>query len=173
MNIDEIISQRKSHYPKEFNGQEVEEILVQRMLVNAGFAPNHKSTKPWRFKVFNKAEIPALCNKILALYFENTSEEMREENKINKIKKLPLQLSHAIAIGISFSGKVPAWEEIAATGAAVQNMYLTLVPEAHAAGYWTTGNGTGTAAMRDFCGWEETVVHHGFFFLGMVEEKRR
>lgn len=170
--IDDLIAGRRSHFTKEFNGDEVSAEMVERMIHNAGWAPSHKLTLPWRFRVFNKQELPVLTEQMMALYLKNTPSEKQTEEKKNKILNLQNCLSHAIAIGIHYSGLVPAWEETASVGAAVQNMYLTLVAEPHAAGYWTTGNGTGTTEMRDFCGWSEPVVHAGFFFLGCVNEKR-
>lgn len=170
--IDDLIASRRSHFTKEFNGDEVSNEVVERMMKNAGWAPSHKLTLPWRFRVFGKEELPALIDQIMRLYLNNTPPDKQSEEKKNKILSLQSCLSHAIAIGIHYSGQVPAWEETAAVGAAVQNMYLTLVEEPHAAGYWTTGNGTGTIEMRDYCGWSDPVVHAGFFFLGSVNEKR-
>lgn len=170
--IDDIIKNRRSHFTKEFTGELVEEALVNRMIVNAGWAPSHKLTKPWRFRVFAKTDLNNLVAKMLEIYLNSTPVEKQSEEKINKIKSISEKLSHAIAIGIHYSGLVPEWEETASVGAAVQNMYLTLVEEEHATGYWTTGNGTGTEEMRNFCGWEAPVVHAGFFFLGCVDVKR-
>jgi hypothetical protein len=55
---------------------------------------------------------------------------------------------------------------------AVQNMWLTLSEEKHAAGYWTSGNGTGSEFMKQQTGLAENDVQLGFFMLGWVEIKR-
>jgi hypothetical protein len=68
---------------------------------------------------------------------------------------------------------VPEWEELAATAMAVQNMYLTLAQEPHAAGYWTSGNGTGSDFMKSATGLTSEDKQLGFFLLGYVEEKHR
>jgi hypothetical protein len=55
---------------------------------------------------------------------------------------------------------------------AVENLWLSLDDDPHAAGYWSTGNGTGSDEMRALCGWDAGVQHRGWFFLGHVETKR-
>jgi len=92
--------------------------------------------------------------------------------KRDKILSYPQKLSHVIGIGVYLSGKVPAWEEDAAVAMAVQNIYLTLAAEPHAAGYWSTGNGTGSEAMQQLCGFDAETMHRGWFLLGHVESKR-
>ena len=82
-------------------------------------------------------------------------------------------MSHIISIGMHASGLVPEWEELAATAMAVQNMYLTLAVEPHAAGYWTSGNGTGSDFMKEATGLAAEDKQLGFFFLGFVENKNR
>ena len=172
LGIDEIIRHRRSHFVKEFNGMPVPNELIARMLENACWAPSHKLTMPWRFKVFEGAEKTALCSTMEQYYLQNTPAESFDERKLAKIRTCAFKVSHIISVGFEPSGKVPEWEELAATAMAVQNMYLTLVEHPHAAGYWTTGNGAGSDFMKQQTGLPDNAVQLGFFFVGMVDEKR-
>lgn len=172
MNIDDIIRFRRSHFVKEFTGQEIESGLVDRLLENARWAPSHKSTFPWIFKVFAGAEREQLCLQMEQYYLQFTPAEKFDQKKLDKIRTYKDKVSHIISIGYRPSGQVPEWEELAATAMAVQNMWLTLTEDAHAAGYWTSGNGTGSDFMKAATGLNPGDVQLGFFLLGWVENKR-
>ena len=171
--IDTLIQSRRSFFVKEFNGNIISKETIERMLKNAETAPNHKLTKPWRFKVFEGEEKNQLCQKMEEYYLAFTPSEKFRQDKLDKIRTYASKVSHIISIGMHPSGLVPEWEELAATAMAVQNMYLTLAHEPHAAGYWTSGNGTGTDFMKAATGLPAEDKQLGFFFLGYVEEKQR
>ena len=170
--LDEIIHGRRSHFVKEFNGLPVPPEVIERMLENARWAPSHKLTLPWRFREFEGAEKTALCNAMEQYYMQSTPAESFDERKLAKIRTYAFKVSHVISIGFVPSGKVPEWEELAATAMAVQNMYLTLADHPNAAGYWTTGNGAGSDFMKEKTGLPQEGKQLGFFFVGMVDEKR-
>lgn len=170
--IDVAIHNRRSHFVKEFTGQLIEDELIDRILRNASSAPSHKLTRPWRFRVFSGSEKNQLCEAMEHFYLEQTPAEKFRQDKLDKIRTYKNKISHIISIGYSPSGLVPEWEELAATAMAVQNMYLTLSDHPHAAGYWTSGNGTGSENMKAATGLESSDVHLGFFFIGFVEQKR-
>lgn len=170
MNLDDIIASRRSHFVKEFTGEALPDELVLRALHNAHWAPSHKLTLPWHFTVYNKAALPALAQLMEKLYLDKSAEP--DAKKLEKIRSFPQKLSHAVSIGLIRHPQVPEWEEIAAVGAAIQNIYLTLVQEPHAAGYWTSGNGTGSEEMKAFTQLSPSDLHLGFFFFGHVVQKR-
>jgi len=172
MQINQIIQHRRSHFVKEFTGDILPDVLINRLLENARWAPSHKLTMPWKLKVFGGSEKLNLCEKMEEYYLFNTPSEKFDQNKIDKIRTYKDKISHIISIGFKPSGLVPEWEELAATAMAVQNMWLTLTEEPHAAGYWTSGNGTGSEEMKLFTGLKKDDIQMGFFFLGYVEEKR-
>jgi hypothetical protein len=142
------------------------------MITNANWAPSHKLTFPWRLRVHSGENLLTLVAEMEKFYLENTPSENFMQSKLDKIRTYSEKLSHVISIGLHPSGKVPLWEEIAATAAAVENLWLTLTEEPHAGGYWTSGNGTGSDQMKAFTGLEKDDLQLGFFFLGYVEEKR-
>lgn len=170
-NIDHIIHARRSHFLADFSGAKLPDALIRRLLEHAHQAPSHKATFPWRFTVFQGAALERLAHEMV-LWHEREGSGSFNEDKKAKLLSYPHKLSHVLGIGVELSGKVPAWEEDAATAMAVQNIYLTLAAEPHAAGYWSTGNGTGSEQMRALCGFDEHTLHRGWFLLGHVETKR-
>lgn len=173
MNLTEItnlIETRRSHFTKEFNGQIAGNDLISQMISNAHWAPSHKLTLPWHFIVFEQPKIEELAMKIMDIQLASNPNVPQE--KIDKIKLLPSQLSHAIAICLKPSKMVPLWEEYCAVGAAVQNMYLTLNTVSDFGAYWTSGNGTNTPEMKEYLELSENDEHLGFFLVGGINQKR-
>ena len=50
--VNRLILNRRSVFPKDYTGEKVNDAIVQQMLENANWAPTHKLTEPWRFTVF-------------------------------------------------------------------------------------------------------------------------
>ncbi len=168
--INSLISSRRSHFAKEFNGKIAPKSLIQQTLENANWAPSHKLTLPWHFVVFEGQKIEQLVFQIEQIQVGSNPNFPQEKRE--KLKKLPLQLSHAIAICLKPSNIIPLWEEYCSLGAAVQNMYLTLNAVNDFGGYWTSGNATNTPEMKTYLQLEETDLHLGFFFIGGIDTKR-
>ncbi|MBU6324029.1 MAG: nitroreductase family protein [Bacteroidetes bacterium] len=172
LTIDQIIHQRRSHFLADFSGEKLPDSLIHRLLENAHQAPSHKATFPWRFCVFSGPALERLSLEMVHWQEQQADASSFSPEKRAKLLSYPEKLSHVIGLGVHQSGKVPAWEEDAALAMAVQNIYLTLASEPHAAGYWSTGNGTGSEIMRQLCGFDEHTLHRGWFLLGHVESKR-
>ncbi len=168
--ITQLIETRRSHFTKEFNGKIADKSLIHQLLSNAHWAPSHKLTLPWHFIIFEGQKIDELAKNICNIQLA-TNPNIPQE-KIDKINLLPSKLSHAIAICLKPSHKIPLWEEYCAVGAAVQNMYLTLNALSDFGGYWTTGNGTNTIEMKKYLELSENDEHLGFFFIGGIDQKR-
>lgn len=164
------LQERRSHFLKEFNGDKAPNDLIHTIIKSANWAPSHKLTLPFRFIVFSPQNLPILAQNIEESYLDRHSEPNMD--KLNKIKSLPAKLSHAIAIVLKPSKKVPLWEEYASLGAAVQNMYLVLSDSPKFGGYWTTGNEMDTPIMRDALKLASEEVHCGYFFIGGLNQKR-
>ena len=49
--INQLIHSRRSIFPKDYSGERVNDEVVKQMLENANWAPTHKLTEPWRFKI--------------------------------------------------------------------------------------------------------------------------
>ncbi len=160
--LKDIIESRKSIYPKSYSAEDIDEDVLTEILNSAKFAPNHKKTKPWRFKVFQGEEKNQLGEKLAEIYKQTNSQNFLEKKYIDISDKA--QKSNAIiSIGVSFSGLLPEWEEIAATAMAVQNMYLTAT--VHEVGcYWSTPGMI--QHLGEFLDLKENQKCIGLFYLG-------
>ena len=172
--INEIIAQRRSIYPKEFTGEKIDKQVLETLLRNANFAPNHKSNYPWRFVVIADASLQSWVDKAAEIYQNETASESFNQAKFDKIKHYTQQVSNAIAIVMEREPDTKSIEreDICAAAAGVQNMYLSLSQFEHVGGYWSTGMGTYSKAMFEFLKLNENQTLLGFFVLGVVENKR-
>ena len=135
--LKQIITSRKSTFPREYSGNFVSKEILDEILHAAELAPNHKRTRPWRFKVFENNEKLELGRELQQIYKNITPEFQFLQKKYDDILFKAEKAGAIITIVAEFSGLVPEWEEIAATAMAVQNMYLTCT--AHEIGcYWSS-----------------------------------
>ena len=164
--LKKIIESRKSVFPKDYLDEDISQEILDEILNAANFAPNHKRTKPWRFKVFKNDEKQNLAKEIQRIYKETTPEHLFLEKKYLDFEDKISKSNAIITVSVNFSGLVPEWEEIAATAMAVQNMHLTCAAN-NVGAYW------GTPGMKDYLGkflqLEENQKCYGLFFMGMIQ----
>ncbi|MDP2175897.1 MAG: nitroreductase [Bacteroidota bacterium] len=172
-NINHIIKERRSIFPKEYTGEILPDEVLNTLLENANFAPNHHSNYPWRFVIINPNKIKVWLDKAAEIYQSNTSKELFKEDKFNKILGFSQLISHVIAIVmVREDSKTKELEDVEAVACAVQNMYLSLSQFENAGGYWSTGLGTYDSEMKSFLRLNENETLLGYFILGHVAEKR-
>ena len=136
--LDHLIKTRRSVFPDVYNGKPIPEELIKKVLENGNWAPNHKMTEPWRFKVLQGDALIKLSEFLTKDYLANTPPEAQSEVKLQKMKKNPLKAAAIIAICMESHEKLlPQWEELAAVACAVQNMWLTCTDN-HIGCYWST-----------------------------------
>lgn len=135
--LKEIIEQRRSIFPKDYTDAEISQEVIDEILHSATLAPNHKRTKPWRFKIFKGEEKAKLASEMQAIYKATQPEQLFLEKKYNDIGFKINKANVVVSIVVNFSGMVPEWEEIAATSMAVQNMYLSCTAN-HIGCYWSS-----------------------------------
>ena len=171
--VNQLIQERRSIFPVHYSGEPVPRFIVEKMLENANWAPTHRFTEPWRFKVFTGAGIPKLAEFQANMYKEITSKNGEfEEKKYDKLLDKPLLCSHIISIGMHRDKKesVPEVEEIASVAMAVQNMYLTAT--AYGVGcYWGTGGVTYMKEAKSFFDLADSDKLLGFLYLGMPNKE--
>lgn len=165
----QLIKNRRSVYPRQYNGQKIPDETIAEMLETANWAPTHKYTEPWRFKIFRGNALEKLIDFQKQLYIENTPPQEVIEAKLKTFTDLPAQTSHIIAIVLQRNPVVPEMEEIASVAMAVQNLWLTVCAYGYG-GYWSTGNGTFNPKMHQWLGLDETQQLLGFFFIGIPAE---
>lgn len=163
--LKEIIESRRSIFPKSYTGENIEDAVLEDILNSANFAPQHKRTKPWRFKVFRDEEKTQLGQHLADIYRSTVSPEGFLEKKFVDISEKISKSNAVIAICVNFSGLVPEWEEIAATAMAVQNMYLTCTVN-NVGSYWSTPGMINH--LQGFLGLEENQKCIGLFYLGKI-----
>jgi nitroreductase len=160
-----IIERRRSIVPKDYSGAAISTHILDEILNAASFAPNHKRTKPWRFKIFSGNDKNNLGETLAAVYKNITPPQLFLEKKYLDITDKITKSDVVLAVVINFSGLVPQWEEVAATAMAVQNMYLTCTVN-NVGCYWSTPD------LKDyitqFLALEENQQCYGFFYMGML-----
>ena len=72
--LKDIIERRRSVFPKDYTDQPVPEDFINEVLEAAVLAPNHKRTKPWRFKVFKGEDKQKLGAELQSIYKAMTPE---------------------------------------------------------------------------------------------------
>ena len=123
--LKQIITSRRSIFPKEYSEIPIPKEILDEILNSAVLAPNHKRTKPWRFKIFENNEKLELGKELQQIYKKITPEFQFLQKKYDDIGFKISKANVVISIVVQYSQLVPDWEEIAATAMAVQNMYLT------------------------------------------------
>lgn len=163
-----LIRQRRSVFPKFYNEKAIPKNIIETILENANWAPTHKLTEPWRFRVYREKGLEKLSAFLCNYYKKNTPPNLFLEKKFEKNRLKPLQSSCVIAICMqrNLESGLPEWEEIAAVSCAVQNMWLTCT--AYGIGsYWSSANSLQTAT--EFLQLEEGERCLGLFYMGYYE----
>ncbi|WP_271767420.1 nitroreductase family protein [Aquimarina algiphila] len=163
--INEIIRSRRSVFPAQYNDKVVSKAFIETLLENANWAPTHKLTQPWRFKILQGDAKNRLGVFLSDTYTDITSNDDFSPFKHKKIMNNCNAASAIIAICMQRDPKerIPEWEEVASTAMAVQNMWLTCA--AHQIGcYWSTPKLI--QYMDGFFDFEEGERCLGFFYLG-------
>src|SRR5690554_7394440 len=119
--IKDIIKNRRAVFPAQYNEESITKEEITAVLESANWAPTHRRTEPWRFKVFHGESQKAL-GEFMAETYKNTAEKFSERTYV-KMKENPVKAGCIIAICMQRDPKesVPEWEEIASTAMAVQN----------------------------------------------------
>lgn len=165
--ISETIQNRRAVFPVQYNGKPLTKEEIETVLKAANWAPTHKRTEPWRFKVFHGTSQVGL-GKWMSETYKNSAENF-SEHKYNKYLKNPVKAACVIAICFQRDPKkcIPEWEEIASTAMAVQNMWL----QAHELGigaYW--GSPGIVKYFNEFIEMPEGERCLGFFYMGKYDE---
>lgn len=125
--LSELIRRRRSIFPATYIDKPIPEDVLKTILENANWAPNHRQTEPWRFKIFRGSARERLGQYLADWYKTHTPTEKFSEKKYEKNLRKPVQSAAVLAICMQRDPeeRVPEWEELAATACAVQNMWLS------------------------------------------------
>jgi len=167
--ITTIIQNRRTIKPFMMNGHKIPNGHIAAILELADWAPTHGFTEPWRFVVYE--DPTQFCAAHANLYRENTSDEDFADGVFNNLLTQGDKASHVI-IAIMKRGnlpKIPAFEEMAATACAVQNMLLGATA-LNIASYWGTGGMALKPAMKQYLQLGEDDHVMGILYFGYADE---
>lgn len=164
--IFDLIKRRRSIFPAQYINRTIEKEVLENILEAANWAPNHKKTEPWRFKVLQGNSKEALGTFLATKYQE--VEEQPKKIKIKKLLENPSRAGAIIAICMQrdLQESLPEWEELAATAMAVQNMWLACT-ELNIGCYWSSPGLI--KYMDEFFDFAEGEKCLGFFYMGYYE----
>ncbi|WP_299214706.1 nitroreductase [uncultured Aquimarina sp.] len=167
--LNQIIRERRAIFPSQYNDKPVSKEFIKVLLKNANWAPTHRLTEPWRFKIVQGEAKDRLGVFLSDTYTDITPEESFSPFKHKKIMNKCASASAIIVICMQRDPKerVPEWEEVAATAMAVQNMWLTCA--ANEVGcYWSSP--ALIKYMNEFFEFEEGERCLGFLYLGNYDK---
>lgn len=163
--VSQLIRKRRAIFPKSYINKPISKEIIQEVLENANWAPTHRLTEPWRFKIFTGEGLEKLALYMGAFFKENTSAEQFTQEKYEKSMENPRRSGCVIAICMQtdLENRVPEWEELASVAMAVQNMWLTC--EAYEIGsYWSSPRAALEA--EKFLNLKEGERCLGLFYMG-------
>ncbi len=164
--ITNSIKQRRSVYPPQYKDKPIEKKDILAILEAANYAPTHKRTQPWRFKVMHTDTTREAFGIALSEAYKEFAPKF-SSIQYKKIKEKAVQSGAVIAICMKRNDHVSLWEEQAAVAMAVQNMWLTATQIGIGA-YWGTPPFAGK--LSTFLQLDEDEICLGFFFMGYVDE---
>lgn len=164
--IFDLIERRRSVFPAQYIERPIAQGDLKKILEAANWAPTHKKTEPWRFKVLTGASKKRLGTFLSEKYI--ATEARPKQMKIKKLQDNPQRAGAVIAICMQRDPKesIPEWEEVAAVAMAVQNMWLCCT-ELGIGSYWSSPGLI--RYMNEFFEMEPGEKCLGFFYMGYYD----
>lgn len=164
-----VIKNRRTVKPFMMNGGKIPTEQVQQLFELADWAPTHGLTEPWRFTVY--ADPTQFCRAHAELYKANTPAQDFNQGSYDGLLSQGNKASHVV-VAVMRRGslpKIPAFEELAATACAMQNILLGATALGIAS-YWGTGGMILKPAMKAFLQLREEDEVMGVLYLGHADE---
>ncbi|NCD71105.1 nitroreductase family protein [Mucilaginibacter agri] len=168
--VAETIKKRRTIKPATMNGNKIPNGQVAALLELADWAPTHALTEPWRFVVYENPK--DFCLQHAEMYKANTPEESFNEATYTGFQNTGNKASHVILTYLKRSEltKIPVFEEVAAVGAAVQNLMLGAAA-LNIGCFWSTGGMALKPAMKEFLNLGELDQVIGVLYLGYTDDQ--
>ena len=168
MKLFQTIEERRSIFPKQFNNRPIKNKDLKLILKAANFAPTHKKTEPWRFKVLQNV-FKNEFGKFLSEKYKTTTTKFSEykyENINNNIKRSSAII--LICMQRDPLNSIPEWEEIASVSMAVQNMWL-ISTELNIGSYWSSSKLINY--VHEFIKLKKGEKCLGIYYMGYYDNK--
>ena len=166
------IKNRRTIYPPAYSDRKLDKKNIEKILEAATWAPNHGSTEPWRFFVYQNKSRQHLANFLGAEYKKQFQGDLYNDRKYRNASTWPLLAQAVIAVAMkrTINSKIPAIEEERAVACAIQNMLL-MSSELGIASYWSTGKVVYSKAMKSFLDLEDDDEVIGLLYFAYPKEK--
>lgn len=165
----EAIKNRRSIFPNSYisGGVAIEDLRT--ILDSARYAPNHKKTEPWRYKVFHSKGLNRL-----SAFMQDEYERTQNKKASIKMRKLADKIEKSAAVILIFMNRdlkerIPEWEEISAVSMSVQNMWITASSLGYGA-YWSSPKSFADMSLMNELEVGEKYRFLGFFYIGNIEK---
>ncbi len=159
--FESIASQRRSSLRVDPD-KAVPDDLIDRLIVLAATAPNHKRTFPWRFRIISGPARAELGDALAQDLIEAGQDNAKIEKARSKYLRAPVLIAVA---SIDGDDATMTAENRDAVSAAIQTLLLGATA-AGLASYWSTGAAMTSVRLRDFCGFDATDTTVGLVYLG-------
>jgi nitroreductase len=148
VDVDDAIRARRTH--KQYGREPVPEASVRELVELARWAPNHKLTSPWRFRLLGDSTRARIG-------------ELVPEAEALKLRRAPTLL---LVTCVPSEDPVLAAEDVQATAAAVQTLLLAATARGLAS-YWRTPRCFREPEVRDVVGLDDAEVVVALVHLGV------
>ncbi|MFQ6027017.1 MAG: nitroreductase [Dehalococcoidia bacterium] len=153
----------------QFKDEPVSREALERMLATAVWAPNHRLTEPWRFRVVEKGG--PVRQKIGDLAYEYDLERNNNERRAQARRQKVLDPPIVVYVyTVPGKNKSETKENYASVACAVQNIALAGVAEGLAV-TWETGGATRHPKLKETLEAEEDWDSAGMLLIGVPDEK--
>ncbi len=170
--ITEVIQDRRTIFPEQYSDRKVAKEIVENIIRNATWAPNHGKTQPWRFSVFMNEGKQELQELMPNLYKKHTPEEAFMQGKFERIGERINKTSAIIVCWMQRdeNEKISRDDEMLAVGCAIQNLMLSAT--AYGIGsFWSTPKFLQQPEFKDFIKMNEKDEPVGVIYLGYPNEE--
>ncbi len=167
----ELIAKRRSIFPRQYNDKKIPTNVIMDVVAQANWAPTHKLTEPWRFKILRGKALDRLGDISEQLYLKHIPKEKQSKEKQAKKALTPRQSACVLAICMQRDPKesLPEWEEIAAVSCAVQNMWLACTA-LNIGAYWSSPKTISDPEFETFLELSQGEKCIGLFYMGYYDE---
>lgn len=163
MNLEELIKTRRTVH--QFKNTPVSEDLVHKAMELSKWAPNHRMTLPWRYKIVSLSERQQLVD--LAVELKRKKDPTFSVIKESALRSRLLAPSHWVLLAIDKNPKPDVFSEDQATLACSVQIMMLYLWQNGVATKWSSGGFSMNEKTFEILNLDPVHVHlMGMFFIG-------